>query len=525
MSCHVDWPTGIVIASIHTQGGQGTGDRTWPATAKETKVVDWFKELIPKLEEYMQLCPYPLTSRRKLLAEPTKPIEGSTGQRKIDIGFVDYTYNPPPSRKKNHHWWHVIVAGELTCSTNYEKKAKIDLATYVREVFSAQDTRRFVLCFTLCGSSMRRYIEVERDGSKVRLIIDQVIGRACCVAGRATTCWKAHPEEAPHSTVVIKDSWQYRDRVHEGTMLQKATNKRVAHMARHYYHETVQVGGMDDDVQNNIRKGLDITTAENYQPAREMPAVASSASYSSNNNGSFGSNNSSFSKNKRLMPSLTETLNHLPPNRIHRRVILRDYGKPIYEASSRTALLAALEGCIRGHKYLFDAGFLHRDISINNLMINEEISNNNKFVKSFLIDLDLAIATNRNGSSGVEGMAGTRAFMAIGALEGQLHTYMRDLESKIVCRVVPELETWNFCTVPQLVVFKEVVALRPDDRFIATAKDAFHEYWYPLIPHMNKLRRVVFPYGGWKEEFPGLYEQMTDILKEARNDPNVSEEW
>jgi hypothetical protein len=37
-------------------------------------------------------------------------------------------------------------------------------------------------------------------------------------------------------------------------------------------------------------------------------------------------------------------------NRVHRRVIVRDYGKALYKASSRTALLAALVGCIEGHE-------------------------------------------------------------------------------------------------------------------------------------------------------------------------------
>ena len=53
------------------------------------------------------------------------------------------------------------------------------------------------------------------------------------------------------------------------------------------------------------------------------------------------------------------------------------------------ALLAALEGCIEGHESLRKAGFLHRDISINNLMINED--NENPSWPSFLIELDPGI--------------------------------------------------------------------------------------------------------------------------------------
>ncbi|KAI2628387.1 hypothetical protein GGS21DRAFT_492709 [Xylaria nigripes] len=116
-----------------------------------------------------------------------------------------------------------------------------------------------------------------------------------------------------------------------------------------------------------------------------------------------------------------------PLNRVHRRIVLRDYGEPIFNASSPMALLKALEGCIKGHESLHKAGLLHRDISINNLMINED--EKNLSWPSFLIDLDLAIDEQRAGPSGTNGKTGTRAFMAIGALQGEQHSFVHDLES------------------------------------------------------------------------------------------------
>ncbi|KAH6970502.1 hypothetical protein BKA56DRAFT_696895 [Ilyonectria sp. MPI-CAGE-AT-0026] len=92
----------------------------------------------------------------------------------------------------------------------------------------------------------------------------------------------------------------------------------------------------------------------------------------------------------------------------NRRVILRDYGKPIYKASSRVALLAALESCIEGQQSLHKAAFLHRDISINNLMINEDDENPSR--RSFLIDLDLAIRTQREGATAREKQAQGRSW-------------------------------------------------------------------------------------------------------------------
>jgi hypothetical protein len=38
-------------------------------------------------------------------------------------------------------------------------------------------------------------------------------------------------------------------------------------VARYYHHETARVGGREDDVNENIRKGLDITKASNIASA------------------------------------------------------------------------------------------------------------------------------------------------------------------------------------------------------------------------------------------------------------------
>jgi hypothetical protein len=71
---------------------------------------------------------------------------------------------------------------------------------------------------------------------------------------------------------------------------------------------------------------------------------------------------------------------------------------------------------------------LQRDISPNNLMVNEV--DDNPSHPAFLIDLDLAIKEQREMSSGARGKTGTRAFMAIGVLlDEEIHSFMHDLES------------------------------------------------------------------------------------------------
>jgi hypothetical protein len=106
-------------------------------------------------------------------------------------------------------------------------------------------------------SEGKKFIEIIRDGLSERLILDSLMKRAPCVAGRATTCWKAHREwDKAHLPLVIKDSWQYPEREEEGKLLAEATEKGVVNVARYYYHETVHVGGIVDDIRGNVRKGL-----------------------------------------------------------------------------------------------------------------------------------------------------------------------------------------------------------------------------------------------------------------------------
>ncbi|KAK5660713.1 hypothetical protein OQA88_12078 [Cercophora sp. LCS_1] len=265
-------------------------------------------------------------------------------------------------------------------------------------------------------------------------------------------------------------------------------------MARHYYHETVQIHGADDDIRNNVRGGLDITRATNYRPERSalQPAMAASeVSRRGRSSSAITGEKRSSSQTGASLPHSKRTCSTSPvkagsdlSNRVHRRVILRDYGKPIYKASSRTSLLAALSGCIEGHESLRKGGVLHREISINNLLINEDTNNPSR--PSFLIDLDLAIKEDRESASGAKGKTGTRAFMAIGALLGEQHSFMHDLESFFwvlfwICihyngpakNIKPtEFNSWNYESDNKLVQSK-VGTIGDESIFLKIAEESF----------------------------------------------------
>ncbi|KAH8593071.1 hypothetical protein B0O99DRAFT_688971 [Bisporella sp. PMI_857] len=92
----------------------------------------------------------------------------------------------------------------------------------------------------------KRYIDIELAGRKERLIIGKRMKRAPSIAGRATTCWKAHCMADPRMPLVIKDSWQYTEREEEGELLRETTDRDAINVARYYHHRTVQVGGTDE---------------------------------------------------------------------------------------------------------------------------------------------------------------------------------------------------------------------------------------------------------------------------------------
>ncbi|KAJ5712432.1 hypothetical protein N7493_008900 [Penicillium malachiteum] len=563
------------------------GWKGWPKDANQEDVLNWFAEISEALAKISHQYNPTLMQTRRPLAQPNKPIQGSTAERKLDIGFVS---DATAGKDTRCQWSQILVPGELksNAAADTASKAWLDLGKYAREVLAAQDTRRFVLGFTLCGSFMRiwafdrlggiasdrfdinedglqfvstilaffwmseadcgfdptimthsgkRMIEIEHNGRTERLVLEQLMKRAPCIAGRATTCWKAYNEVDPDTPLVVKDSWQYTERDEEGELLQEATERGVLNVARHYHHETVYVYGKADDVQENLRGGLDVRTASNYRPERLVVLTGRTESdlpRIGRNSGRSSTKRSSSEIGVFLPPgkrpcsaSPTKAFSTALPNRIHRRIVVRDYGKPIYKASTHAALLAALDACITGHESLRNAGILHRDISVNNLLINED--KDNPSWPSFLIDLDLAIKEQRHRVSGANSKTGTRAFMAIGSLLGEKHSFMHDLESFFwvifwICihyegpgkgRTVPRFDKWNYMDTDELANMKKG-QISDEADFVKAASDYFTDYYRPLIPCVNALRREVFPHGRrWAKEDAGLYDRMKKVLRHA----------
>ncbi|KAK3177887.1 hypothetical protein OEA41_000019 [Lepraria neglecta] len=244
------------------------------------------------------------------------------------------------------------------------------------------------------------------------------------------------------------------ERPEEGELIKKATDKGVRNIARYYHHETVLVDGKNDDIIENVRRGLiEIYSRTKfkqrllYEPESSASASESPGKGVAGRSPSFLRKRSSSSARMALPASIKRSCLSLGSrnadtpiyNRVHRRVITRDPGKTIEEASSLIAVLNGLIGAIKGqdhtisiddltdiisgHESLLGVGILYRNISTGNIILTEQEDDR------FLIDLDLAIKIENDKASGAPGKTGTKVFIAIGTLLGEHHSPMHDLES------------------------------------------------------------------------------------------------
>ncbi|KAG5990187.1 hypothetical protein E4U52_004875 [Claviceps spartinae] len=319
-------------------------------------------------------------------------------------------------------------------------------------------------------------------------------------------------------------------------MLLLAASRGVVNIARYYHHETVQFDGRDDDISTCVRRGLrkEPTWSSSVKPPKGLRRQETTDAITQETDSSLHPRK----KRRRRRASKSKTK---PENRVHRRLILLDFGEPIYKASSRKVLLACLEKCIEGHRSLYQADILHRDIFINNLMVREESGK-----EGFIIDLDLAIDMKRANTvtdaaeRSQRTRTCTRAFMAIGILEGEAHTFLHDLESFFwvlfwICihygksgegsRRSSTYEDWNYVDDKMLAGYKR--NLLSSYKLFEAALEDFVPYYKPLTSYICQLRALL-PFvveapenivrGGKLPKTTGeeLYSQMIKVLQEAQ---------
>ncbi|KAG6310268.1 hypothetical protein E4U44_005702 [Claviceps purpurea] len=337
------------------------------------------------------------------------------------------------SAVETHDWRDVLAIGRLRESEQTEaKEILLQLGSAVREVFARQPTRRFIHAFTLTGTTMEtwvfdrsgpysgttfnvheepeRFVQVlcgylmmgdeelgldvfteEKDGRRfvtipvnpcatetIRLELNpKPISYRRAIVSRATTCFPAKPIGAQEFDTVVKYSWIPSPWTPEADLLSKANEHRVKGVAKMvgYEREITRI--------SNLRDGLAFSTPHKDQIPYD--------------------------------------------DRVLHVLAVTPLGRPLDEFGSILELLECLRDTIKAHRSLYmESGILHRDISINNIIITEPAKAD--AYKGMLIDLDLARDITKD-PSGQRHRTGTIEFMAIGVLLGRQHTYRHDLES------------------------------------------------------------------------------------------------
>ncbi|EGC46848.1 serine/threonine protein kinase Sgk2 [Histoplasma capsulatum var. duboisii H88] len=142
-----------------------TSDGNWaqfPDPPTQNNVLAWWFRLQEDLLLESRGTYYTTASKADLT--------GSQAERQVDL--LLRARGGTPSRNK-HDWRDILVVGELKKSTE-EIKTKgtlLQMSRYVREVFTAQPTRRFVHAFAVCGTKMEAWV-FDRSGPYSSGVID-----------------------------------------------------------------------------------------------------------------------------------------------------------------------------------------------------------------------------------------------------------------------------------------------------------------------------------------------------------------
>lgn len=295
--------------------------------------------------------------------------------------------------------------------------------------------------------------------------------RAPAVVTRGTTCWYAYPQSSniPTETSlsdtdtdtddgggpwILKDSWRYTSRESEGELLKEAHDRGVQGLAMYIHHVDIETV---HDIVGECRQPTRIVDLEPKPTEKKRQSTESSqsskrAKLSASGAGSnlpspapttpastfvsdfSGDSHSGTPSNPPTEEQEDDKVDRLNMhNRIHTRIVI-SRGKSLMDWDDPLELLQCMRDAIRGHRSLLTTGgILHRDISINNIMITlPQYPRKDKFL-GFLIDLDLAIRVSpgaTNSPCGAPERTGTYEFLSIPILYGDPgHIYHDDLQS------------------------------------------------------------------------------------------------
>ncbi|EPQ61234.1 hypothetical protein GLOTRDRAFT_109367 [Gloeophyllum trabeum ATCC 11539] len=267
-----------------------------------------------------------------------------------------------------------------------------------------RDPRLFLRIFTAIMFSDREYLGYDPsittldDGSRIvtvkgkSYVIKKRIYFSPSILGRGTSCWQATRDGV---TYAIKDYWTDVTREFtEAEFLEEARNAGIENVCQLVDEEILTFRGKED-------------TTDLVRPAIRAK------------------------KGKKKYPK--------QDCRVHRRLVLQPFAESIVEFETKRELIKAFIDVIQAHKALLEkVGILHRDISLNNIMLaaTRDAAGQRRGV---LIDLDYAMRYSEDEAeqgkqrkTATAERTGTTPFMALDLLwggGGVSHRPEWDLES------------------------------------------------------------------------------------------------
>ncbi|KAF6742770.1 hypothetical protein DFP72DRAFT_159385 [Ephemerocybe angulata] len=300
------------------------------------------------------------------------------------------------------------------------------------------------------------------------------------ILGRGTTCWYAtHPGTGDE--VVIKDAWRSHNKASESVFLAAAQG----------VEGVVQMVSFQDHCADT----------EAYRP----PGFRH--------------------------PNIE--------NRTKSRLVMQLYGKSIEHFTSRAQAISALRDAILAHRDLLSKDILHRDVSMQNILLGHFGASPR--LRGILIDLDMAIWTTSNISKlRADTGLGTRRFQSIGVLHNlqrelpPRHDHLDDLESffYVLCHLVLLFESPGRRSKAMNDMFAEWETVESPHTVVVSKSAMLYDYWptsswwgevaetllkgfqdvlWPIVQRKTRLR------GNRKLSLEEKRRQMEEIAEESKN--------
>ncbi|KLO05872.1 hypothetical protein SCHPADRAFT_946555 [Schizopora paradoxa] len=350
------------------------------------------------------------------------------------------------------------------------------------------------------------------------------------IEGRGTMCFEVQDPQKEGSTYVLKDAWVDVTRDHkEADILKNLNDLGITNIPKVVASEIVRINGRDDSTKY-IRQKLQHRGCLARKIPHPKPDTRAKAAKE------VGENTAEDGKAAHEKPKMKKKLElakrrrrnkKLHPLRNHHRIIMDPYGKEFCKFRCLEEFLLAVKDIVSVIKQLYDNNYLHRDVSINNVVLAEReedaFQSVYKRLQGFLIDYDYALWLGRDGPrKGVKvPVTGTVPFMAVDLLEHfdgtYAHDYQHDLESLFYvicwictvhsgpngkCRSVEEIVksniySWNVHdfsekNLKQIARTKSALT-KIKETFRTSIEEDFHPYFAPIFDCLCDMRDCLFP--------------------------------